>query len=193
MPVYTQHFGVFQSEAVLSSALSHNRQILDAAHLANFWHRCGMTSDFWARFSSLAIPAHPHTGWLSRDAVFHVFSYLLNELFENCAKFSRGPVSEVTFECWMKEEYVVYQVSNHILPADVASFVELIQELLSGDLEELYFRKLEANADSDAGGSGLGYLTLMKDYGIRFGFGFEPVGPDSVRVDVQALVSKKEM
>mgnify|MGYP001810152075 CR=1 FL=1 len=184
-------FGVFQDPAVLASAESHNRLAIDASQLARFWHRCGMTSDFWARYGSLFVPTAPRSGFLSRESAFHVFSYLLNELFENCAKFSGGPVSAVGFDSWMFADQVVYQISNHIRPEGVQGFTELIQELLQGDLEELYFRKLEANAESGQGGSGLGYLTLMKDYGIKFGFGFEALGDESVRVDVQALVSKK--
>lgn len=193
MPVYTHSFGIFQDSAVETLAESHNRLVIDATHLSRHWHRCGMTSDFWARYGSLFIPTSTPSGWLSRDSAFHVFTYLLNELFENCAKFSRGGETEVQFDSWMFADHVVYQMSNHIRSSDVPPFVELLQELFSGDVEDLYFSKLEANAESDEGGSGLGYLTLMKDYGVQFGFGFEPVGVDSVRVDVQALVSKKEM
>ncbi len=193
MPVYTHQSGVFQDPALSALAESHNSMSIDAAQLVKHWHRCSMTSDFWSRYSSMFVATGPHTGWLSRDAAFQVFSYLLNELFENCAKFSSGPQTGVKFQSWVYADHVVYQISNHIKPSGVQSFTELIQELLTGDLEELYFRKLEANAESGTGGSGLGYLTLMKDYGIRFGFGFEALDADSVRVDIQAMVSKKEI
>ena len=59
-------------------------------------------------------------------------------------------------------------------------------------LEDLYFQKLEENAEQDVGGSGLGYLTLMKDYGIRFGFRFRTLNTETTAVDVQAHVSLRD-
>jgi hypothetical protein len=193
LSAYIQSFGDMRDPRSFAQSESHCRLAIDAAQLAAHWHRCGMTADFWARYGSLFIPAVPPRGFLSRESAFHVFTYLLNEMFENCAKFSRGPVGGIGFDAWLMPDDLVYQISNHITPAGVQGFAELIQELLTGDIEELYFRKLEANAESGTGGSGLGYLTLMKDYGIRFGFGFATAGPGSIRVDVQAVVSKKEI
>jgi len=85
-----------------------------------------------------------------------------------------------------------FQMRNHIKPEDKAPFVDLIQELLNNDPDELYFQKLEANAEFNASGSGLGYLTLIKDYGIQFGFRFQQLGANSIAVDVQAHVSMEE-
>jgi hypothetical protein len=185
-------YGVFLEDPDQAGVRSHSRLMIDAGQLARQWRRCGLTADFWARYGSLFLDADPASGWLSRDAAFHVFTYLLNELFENCVKFSRGPVLTVTFDGWLFSDHLIYQVSNHILPGDVAEFTRLIQELLTGDVEEQYFRKLEQNAESNFPGSGLGYLSLMKDYGVTFGFDFESMGTDSVRVAIQTLVSMRE-
>ena len=87
---------------------------------------------------------------------------------------------------------MIFQVTNHIHPDEQAAFVEVIQELLTSDVDELYFQKLEENAEYDLEGSGLGYLTLIKDYGIQFGFRFRPQDSTSTAVDVQAHVSMKE-
>jgi len=192
VPVYLHQFGLFQDSARLAQADSHNRLTVDATQLNRHWHRCGMSSDFWARYHSLASPRGSQSPYLSRDSAFHVYTYLLNELFENCAKFTSGPLTVVSVDTWMFADQVVYQVSNYLRPAGVQGFAQLVQNLLQGDLEEMYFQRLEANAESGGGGSGLGYLTLMKDYGIKFGFGFETIDQESVRLDVQALVSKKE-
>jgi hypothetical protein len=52
--------------------------------------------------------------------------------------------------------------------------------------------RLERNTESEQGGSGLGYLTLINDYGVALGFKFEPAGPDLVQVTVQAKMKCKE-
>jgi hypothetical protein len=96
------------------------------------------------------------------------------------------------YECWLEEGQMIFQVRNHIEPAVRVRFTAFIQELLNSDPDELYFKRLEENVELNRGGSGLGYLTLMKDYGIRFGFRFQSVGPESVAVDVQAHVSMTE-
>ncbi len=171
---------------------SSNQMVLDATHLSTRWRRCSLSSDFWARYTSLFVPEFVQPGMLSRDAIESVLSYLLNELFENCAKFSAGPVQTVCYQSWIFQDWMVFQVTNHIDPRAQGPFTDLIHELLEGDPDELYFQRLEESVELNLSGSGLGYLTLIKDYGIRFGFRFQPVGPGSVAVDVQAHVSMEE-
>ena len=175
------------------SILSHDRMILSAKQLAGYWRRCSLSSDFWARYVSLSSSEFSVGHPVRRDAVESVLSYLLNELFENCAKFSDGPIDTVVYEAWMFPDRLAFQMTNHIEPAQLEGFVKLIEELLNNDPDELYFRRLEENAETNRKGSGLGYLTLMKDYKIRFGFRFTPVAEQSIAVDVQAHINIKEI
>ncbi len=171
---------------------SRNSMLLDATHLATQWRRCSLNADFWAHYLSFYMPVPTPPGMLRREAMEYMLSYLLNELLENCAKFSAGPIQTVCYQSWILEDRMVFQVTNHITPAKQKPFINLIQEFLEGDPHELYFQRLEQNAELSCNGSGLGYLTLMKDYDIRFGFRFRPVEADSVAVDVQAHVNMKE-
>ena len=193
MVEYMQSFGTIEPGFNPVELISHNRMVLDAGQLASAWRRCSLSSDFWAKYTSFFVPPHAIKGHLDRSAASSVFSYLLNEMFENCAKFSRGPILELHYDCWVLADRIVIQMSNHILPGMVQPFSELIKQLLEHDPEELYFTKLEENAATNSSGSGLGYLTLIKDYGIQFGFGFRNVTNDSVRVDIQAQVNRKEI
>jgi hypothetical protein len=179
-------------EEPLAQTPPHNKMTLDAHQLASHWRRCSLSSDFWARYSTLFVPATVPAGNLPRTAVEGVLSYLFNELFENCAKFSRGPLKSVQYQSWVQAERIVIQMRNHICPEDQAPFLAVIQELIEGDPDELYFQKLEESFETDSSGSGLGYLSLIKDYGIQFGFRFEPITAESVAVDVQAHLSLKE-
>jgi len=166
-----------------------NRMVLDASQLAKHWRRVSLTSDFWAYYLALHVPGNLSRERLNREALQSVLSYVLNELIENCAKFSTGVVKTVYFESWNLDDFMVFQITNHIRPEAQVPFTEFLHGLLNGDPTELYFQRIEESAETGRGGSGLGYLTLMMDYGIRFGFRFRPVNEQSVAIDVQAHVS----
>lgn len=187
----TQTYGDWEDLAD-APALSHQWMALDATQLAAHWRRCSLSATFWARYSALFVPSPAPAGRLDRTALADVLDYLLNELFENCAKFSGGPVAAVRFAAWLRADRLDFAFTNHIAPERAPTFVRFIEELLGGDPEELYFQRLEESAETGAKGSGLGYLTMMKDYGIRFGFRFEPLSDASVAVTVQAHVSLEE-
>ena len=171
----------------------HNEMIVDAYQFINYWRRCSLSSVFWSQYTSLFVPPTVADGWLNRNAVESVLAYLLNELFENCAKFSRGPELKVCYQSWIGRDKMIFQLTNHVIPEQEAAFVSFIKELLEGDTDELYFQRLEENLENDTSGSGLGFLTLINDYGIQFGFKFEKISPDSVQVNVQAHLSLKEI
>jgi len=187
----TISYGTLGSIGMDSRGPEFCRAVLDASQLQAVWLRCSLSSDFWSRYLALRVPQTSARGWLNRAAFVSTCAYLFNELFENCAKFSSGPVSDILFCSREYAETFEVLMVNHIEPAAMDGFERLIREILEGDPDELYFRKLEANAEGQSG-SGLGYLTLIKDWGIRFGFRFVPLGPHSIRVEVHAQVSKKE-
>lgn len=176
-------------ETIHQNDLPHHNVVLDGGQLAEHWRRCSITADFWKRYIALHMPTDVNATQLQRSAMSDVLSYLLNELFENCAKFSAGPQLTVSHQMWLRETEILIQLTNHIEPAGSLPFQTVIQEILNGDPDELYFQKLEESVELDLDGSGLGYLTLIKDYGIRFGFRFRPLNHASVAVDVQAHVA----
>ncbi len=185
-----QTYGMWQDETAVTG--DYACMELSAAHLSKHWRRNSLSSDFWAYYAAQSVETAVPDGMLPQNIVQDILSYLLNELFENCAKFSGGPNLDICYQSWIQKESMIFQITNHILPDKQAAFVEVIEEILTGDADELYFQKLEDNAEHDLEGSGLGYLTLIKDYGIQFGFRFRPQNSTSTAVDVQAHVSMKE-
>ena len=187
-------FGTWENlQASAGQVVSYDRMLLTSTQLSRYWRRCSLSSDFWARYIALSSPHFTTEHKVKREAVESTLSYLLNEMFENCAKFSAGPVDSVVYEAFLFSDRVAIQMTNHIAPHQLDGFVALIEELLCGDPDELYFQRLEENAENDQAGSGLGYLTLMKDYNVRFGFRFRPVREGSIAVDVQAHINVKEI
>ena len=106
--------------------------------------------------------------------------------------FSDAPIDTIRYNAWVREEQFIFQITNHISSERHQGFARFIQELLACDPEEEYFRRLEEQVETNAKGSGLGYLTLIKDYGVRFGFRFRQVTDTSVAVDVQAHIERQE-
>ena len=176
-------------EALPENELPNHGLVLNGGQLVEHWRRCSLTADFWSRYIALDVPADAGPARLPRAAMLDILAYLLNELFENCAKFSSGPRLTVQYQSWRRATEIVIQLTNHIQPADREPFRTVIQEILEEDPDALYFQKLEASVEFNLAGSGLGYLTLIKDYGIRFGFRFRPINANSVAVDVQAHVA----
>ncbi|MCP5101415.1 MAG: hypothetical protein GY943_38200 [Chloroflexi bacterium] len=186
-----QTFGMWQDNTAVSG--EYTSMELNAAHLSDHWRRNSLSSDYWASYAAQSVPTAVPDGMLPQHIMQDILSYLLNELFENCAKFSGGSNLNVSYQSWTQKESMIFQLTNHIHPEKQDAFVKVIQEIMTGDPDELYFQKLEDNAEYDLEGSGLGYLTLIKDYGIQFGFRFRPQNSSSIAVDVQAHVSMKEI
>lgn len=176
-------------EAIPENDRPNHQMVLNGGQLVEHWRRCSLTADFWSRYSALDVPTDAGPARVPRAAMLDILAYLLNELFENCAKFSTGPRLTVEYQAWRRATEIVIQLTNHIQPAGRKPFRTVIQEILEEDPDALYFQKLEASVEFNLAGSGLGYLTLIKDYGIRFGFRFRPIDANSVAVDVQAHVA----
>jgi hypothetical protein len=135
-----QTYGAWE-EPGAAPALSHQWMALDAGQLVAHWRRCSLSADFWARYAALFVPSPAPPGRLARQELEHVLSYLLNELFENCAKFSGGSIGAVRFAAWFRPDSLDFAFTNHIAPESQPAFARFIEELLDGDPEELYFSR----------------------------------------------------
>jgi hypothetical protein len=187
--------GKFTEEFELTQIISHSKVQLDSKDIFENWRRCSITANFFAKYYSSFFPEDDCDGkYISKKSAEYSISYLLNELFENAAKFSNAGKKSVFFEVFCLKHYILFQVSNYILAETKLSFSDLIQELLSNDPGELYIKKVEENIDTGKAGSGLGYLTLMNDYNITFGYKFEPVleEPNIFKVTIQAYHNYEE-
>jgi hypothetical protein len=154
------------------------------------WHHCAVTADFLGDFFALHRGASPQAYTETR----HSIGYLINELIENAIKF-RTP-GEILIEGSLERDRFEAKITNEVSAETAARFGELLNELLTRDPGELLIERIEANAaDPASGGSGLGLLTLMSDYGARLGwiFGDMPesrgtAGPGTVRLETRAAL-----
>jgi hypothetical protein len=187
-----QVFGEYIEEEA-RKPLSHSLLVVNSQEMMRNWRTVSLSSDFFARYYSYYFPYKEKAKErISRDMAENGISFVLNELIENTAKYSNAEDQTVRIRIWLLEDDIIFSISNFVTAQLAESFIMLAREILESNAEELYVRRLERNTQSDEGGSGLGYLTLINDYGIALGFKFEPAGPDLVQVTVQARMKCKE-
>lgn len=133
------------------------------------WHHCATTSDF---ISDLCVLRTRLPFQQVRD-VRHSVAYLANELIENAVKFKTS--GDVGVQAAITDRTFTIKVRNRIGAEAAQRLQALVSGLVEGDAADLLIQKIEANAQSGTGESGLGLLTLMSDYGVRLAWTFEAV------------------
>ena len=180
-------------DAVEGTAVTESTVHLKSDDLFQNWRRVSLSADFIARYYSYFFPYKEKAQEiLDRESAENSISFVLNELIENTAKYSDAGKKEVEITIWMLGTFVLFNISNFVKEELAGSFLKVAREILDSDPEELYIKKLEKNIEETTGGSGLGYLTLINDFGVALGFRLEKMGQDLVKVTVQAKMKYKE-
>jgi len=170
---------------------------LSSADMLQHWRRVSLSSDFLARYYSFYFPYREKAkGRISRETAENSISFVLNELIENTAKYSNTEQTQVRVRVLLLERTILLEVTNAVSAELAAGFLASMREVLSGNTEQLYLSKLEANLQASQqgshGDSGLGFLTLINDYQIGLGFKVQKAGADICRLTVQASMSCEE-
>ncbi|MEP6668103.1 MAG: ATP-binding protein [Chthoniobacter sp.] len=160
----------FGEMSELNGALQHVAKIqFCAEQLALKWAHCSICADFLSQWYSNVLSANGFAGKLN-DAG-HGISYMANELIENAVKFRAG--GDVDIVTGLAGHLFVLEIGNWIAEETSRTFQGLLEEITNGDPGELLIQRIEANAAGESGGSGLGLLTLMNDYGAKISWCFE--------------------
>lgn len=113
-------------------------------------------------------------------------SYIANELLENAMKYNdENSHSQIEFGVHFLNNnnlIAVIFATNSIKLDDVEKLQKFITRLSSEDTEFLYIEQLEKNALSDVedDSSGLGFLTIINDYGGKMGWKFDSIEPFNI-------------
>ncbi len=151
-----------------------------AKHLATNWKRCGLTANFWSKYYASDF-SHQK---MSQKDFQNVASFILNELIENIGKYCDMPESDVAIKVFFhKSGKYVLKVDNLLTSQASDHFKAIAQELFTVDLDELYVQRLEHNLETGEG-SGMGYLTMIQDYGVSLGFNFTEAGEQLSRAEI---------
>lgn len=113
-------------------------------------------------------------------------SYIANELLENAMKYNdENSHSQIEFGVhFLNNDNLIAVIfaTNSIKLDDVEKLQQFIARLSSEDTEFLYIEQLEKNALSDVEDdcSGLGFLTIINDYGGKMGWKFDSIEPFNI-------------
>lgn len=150
------------------------------------WSVCGLTANFAAEYfvellddSAMQAPQRAET--------LSAVSYVVNELIENAVKFNVG--GDVGVSIGIDRRDLVCEVTNQIAAESAPELRAKLAELASGDPGELMLARVEANAElGEEGGSGLGFLLIMNDYGTSLGWKLEPMPGGRCRIRTTARI-----
>lgn len=107
-------------------------------------------------------------------------------------KFNDEPVKHpIKFGLCSLEQDLVLVASNCTSQENMKSFKEFIQELVTSDSDELYFRQLEKGAEEKSEESRLGFLSMINDYSAKLGWKIETVNENPEITTITTMVQLK--
>ena len=159
------------------------------------WRNNGLSADFLAGYLSTFFPGEDPGSTDRQTEIKDAVSYIANELLENSMKFSYAPSHHsVSIEMFLEADVITLYATNSIDPKTTEPFQQFLQRLLTEDPNELYIEQLERNAEADDEGneggdvSGLGFLTMLNDYGATLAWRFVPLGHNGAGVVLTTIV-----
>ena len=169
-----------------SEAISKLELRLMPLDLVAHWHRCSMTADYLAGFMAYHFEDH-HTA-------HSILSTILNELLENTVKFSVDKTMPVGIVMGLSGDSIIFETMNVAEKKQAEKFAVFVRRLIDGDANELFVEQLEHTARSDSSSSGVGLITLKKDYGAGIGVRIQPSTHRGLYdVSVQVVLDTKEV
>ncbi|MCB9796159.1 MAG: hypothetical protein H6741_25970 [Alphaproteobacteria bacterium] len=131
------------------------------------WRRCSLTADYLAELHAYH--------FARREVAREVLSSAFNELVENMVKFSEDKRLEAQVTVSHYGEVLRVRTVNAAAPSRALALAERLDRMAEEDPELLFLEQLEHTAENDPKASGLGLLSLAKDYGARMGATFRPL------------------
>jgi hypothetical protein len=187
----TEHYGNFQEIRRDPDTESLNLSFWPGRiPLKQRWRNNGLSADFLGDYLTTFFPlddADPATVRRQAD-IRGAVSFVANELLENAMKFHDAAQPEpITISLCLRHDRVTFHESNGSDAATAAGFRSFVRKVVESDPAELYMQQLENNAASE-GTAGLGYLTMINDYGADLAWRFEPSG-SGFRVTTQVTLT----
>lgn len=154
------------------------------------WRRCGLSADYMAAF----LCRHLREGADAEIAL----STIINELLECTVKFSLAKDQVVSLHALWVDGFVTVETVQWSSAAQVRVLRGWLGRLESGDLEGVWLTHLEESARDRAHPSGLGLVSLVKDYGARLSMevdeGNDPQTSTAIfRVTLRARIAERAL
>jgi hypothetical protein len=154
------------------------------------WRNNGLSADFLADYLSTFFPGEDVASTERQSQIKDAVGYIANELLENCMKYSYASRQHlVSIEMFLEPGAITLYTSNGIEQSRIGSFQSFIRRLLTEDIDALYTEQLERNAQDDRReASGMGFLTMLSDYGVKIAWQFSEPSQLGKEVAVTIMV-----
>ena len=149
----------------------------DRLDLVSSWRRCSLSADFAAHYIS--------DHFDNPERVGGVLSTIINELIENAVKFSLPGSQEVRVAIPFFGNRVTLELRHVCSTAQALLLHAWVERVYTTDAEDLFVEQLEYTAHHAPESSGLGLITLRKDYGATIGVRLLPMDGDVVKIALQ--------
>lgn len=154
------------------------------------WRNNGLSADFLGDYLTTFFPLDENAPATRKrqSEIRGAVSFIANELLENAMKFHDESLPEpITMRLCLQQEEIIFQQANSVGQEALAAFRTFVTRLRSSDPGELYIQQLEEGVASE-GSAGLGYLTMINDYGAELAWRFEPRDHSGYRVTTQVII-----
>lgn len=138
------------------------------------WKTNGLSADFLGDYFRNFFPGDTNANISKQSEIGSAVSFIANELLENAMKYSDENADQpINLEIHLFRDHLILLSRNSVCPNAIADFQTYIQEILTGDIGEMYISQLEKSVASEEENSGLGYFTMIMDYDAVLGWKFE--------------------
>ncbi|MEI6327974.1 MAG: ATP-binding protein [Pseudanabaena sp. ELA645] len=144
------------------------------------WKTNSLSADFLGDYVKNFFPGDTTAALSKQTEIRFAVSFIANELLENAMKYSDMKADQpINLEVHLFSDRLIFLSRNSLPQASIADFQSFLQELITGDVGEMYFNQVEKSAENDESeSSGLGYFTMIMDYEAVLGWKFEQVDND---------------
>lgn len=150
------------------------------------WRNNGLSADFLADYVTTFLPRDQNdpTSLDRHSEIRGAVNYIANELLENAMKYSEEDLAHpTTIRLALRADSILFTAANSTGAERGQAFCAFVRELIDGNPAEIYVRQLERAAET--GGSGLGLVTMINDYGATLAWRFENLAEGGMRVTTQ--------
>jgi hypothetical protein len=151
------------------------------------WRNNGLSANFLSAYLSTFFPGEDVDSLDRREEIKSAVNFIANELLENAMKFNFVPSKHpVGVGMYLDLDKIRFYTSNSIDPKAVKGFKAWIKLLLTEDTHELFMKQVMNGIEDKDSKSGLGFLTMMNDYGAKLAWKFESRNdaPEAIQVTV---------
>lgn len=142
-------------------------------NMDELWESSSLSAKFLSTFWGKFLPVSEATSGQLRKKIQDEVHYIAGELLGNAVKFSYDPEFLIEICVYLHENELRIYVKNSVKPEDLIKFQNVINRLLSEDPTAYFLEQIEKSASHDSTESGVGFLTLINDYGVNLSWKFE--------------------